>query len=125
MPGWVTSTLVLLLVLEALNTMVWASRLVSAAAAYDVVVLLMVGLRVVVAALQLAAAWLLSSHALPAVTFARIAFILSAVLLVFELGARLSPSSILPGLRLPAIVGYALYAAIAVIILNRSARAEA
>jgi len=65
---------------------------------------------------------LLSARALPAVAFARMAFILSAGLLVLELGARLSPSSVLPGLRLPVVVGYALYAWVAVIVLNRIAR---
>ncbi len=82
MPGWVTTTLTLLLALEALNALLWASRIVSAAAAYDAVVLVMVALRVAVAALQLASARLLSTRALPGVTFARLAVILLAGLLV-------------------------------------------
>ena len=124
MPGWVTTTLALLMALEGLNALLWASRIVSAAAAYDAVVLLMVALRVAVAALQLAGAWLLSTRALPGVAFSRLAFILSAALLVLELGVRLSPSSVLPGLRLPIVLGYALYASVAVVILNRIERSR-
>ena len=124
MLGWVTTTLTLLLALEALNALLWASRIVSAAAAYDAVVLVMVALRVAVAALQLVSARLLSTRALPGVTLSRLAVILSAGLLVLELGVRLSPSSVLPGLRLPIVVGYALYAAAAVVALNRIGRSN-
>ena len=99
-----------LLALEAVNSVSWASRILSAAAAYDVVVLGMVLLRVLVSALQGVSAWLLISHALPAVALARLALISSAVLLVFEVGLRLSPSGLTPGTRLPVIVAYAVYA---------------
>jgi hypothetical protein len=104
------TVLAVLLAVEALNSVLWSARLISAAAAYDVVVLVMVFLRIVVSALQGASAWMLTGGALPAYTFARLAFGLSAILLVFEIGLRLSPSSVQPGLRLPAVTAYALYA---------------
>ena len=116
--------LAVLLALEALNAVLWAARIISAAAVYDVVVLLMVLLRVVVSALQGASAWLLIGGALPAVTFARLAWILSAVLLVFEIGFRLSPSSVQPGLRMPFIAVYALYALSCIRALALIERAE-
>lgn len=102
--------LAVLLGIEALNAVLWASRIVSTAAAQDALVLLMVTLRIIVSAVQAAAAWMLMSRALPAVTFARWAFGASAVLLVFEIGLRLAPSSVQPGLREPLVAAYVLYA---------------
>ena len=114
----------LLLAVEALNSLLWASRILSAAAAYDIVVLGMVGARVVVSALQGASAWMLVTRALPAIPLARLAFVSAAVLLVFEVGMRLSPSSLPPALRLPVVVAYALYAASCAAGLTRLARSE-
>lgn len=116
--------LAVLLAIEALNSVLWAARILSAAPAYDVVVLFMVLLRVAVSALQGVGAWMLTGNALPAFTFARLAFTLAAVLLVFEIGFRLSPSSIQPGLRLPVVVAYVLYAWSCVRALALVERAE-
>jgi hypothetical protein len=118
------TALAVLLAVEALNALLWAARILSAAPAYDAVVLLMVLLRVAVSALQGASAWMLTGGALPAFTFARFAFALPAVLLVFEIGFRLSPSSIQPGLRLPVVVAYILYASSCIRILALIERAE-
>ncbi len=114
----------MLLALEALNALLWSSRILSAAAAYDVVVLGMVIARIVVSALQGASAWMLMSRALPAFTFARLAFGLSAVLLVFEVALRLAPSNLPPGLRLPVVMAYVLYASSCIGALSRLERAE-
>jgi hypothetical protein len=113
-----------LLAIEALNSLLWASKILSAAAAYDVVVLGMVGVRVVVSALQGASAWMLATGALPGIPLARLAFGASAVLLVLELGIRLSPSSLPPALRVPVVVAYGLYAASCVVWLTRLEREE-
>lgn len=123
MPG-LRATLVVLLVLEALNALLWAARIVSAAVVYDTVVLAMVLLRVLVSALQGVSAWLLAGRALPAIALARLAFVLSALLLVFEIGFRLSPSSVQPGLRLPIVAVYAVYALTCIRGLGYLARAE-
>jgi len=101
--------LAVLLAIEALNTLLWSARILSVAAAYDAVVLLMVLLRVVVAAGQGMAAWLLAGREPAAVPLARLAFVASAVLLVLEVGFRLSPSSVPPGLRGPLVAAYCLY----------------
>jgi hypothetical protein len=106
--------LVILLGLEVLNTLLWAARIAAYAGAYDATVLAMVLLRVAVATLQAAAAWMLAGRALPGVLFARWGLASSAILLIPEMGLRLSPSSIPPGARLPAIVVYAVYAAVAI-----------
>jgi hypothetical protein len=116
--------LAVLLAVEALNSVLWAARILSAAPAYDAVVLFMVLLRVAVSTLQGVGAWMLTADALPAFTFARLAFALAAVLLVFEIGFRLSPSSIQPGLRLPVVVAYILYASSCVRVLALVERAE-
>jgi hypothetical protein len=116
--------LAVMLALEALNAVLWAARIVSAAPAYDALVLGMVLLRVAVSALQGASAWMLVGRALPAITFARLAFAASAVLLVLEIGFRFSPSSIQPGLRMPVIVAYILYASSCVRALALLERAE-
>jgi hypothetical protein len=118
------TTLAVLLAVEALNSTLWAARIISAAPAYDAVVLFMVLLRVAVSALQGVSAWMLTGRALPAIAFARPAFALSAVLLVFEIGFRLSPSSIQPGLRLPSVAAYILYALSCIRALALVERAE-
>jgi hypothetical protein len=102
--------LAVLLAVEALNALLWSSRILSAAPAYSAGVLLMVLLRVLAAALQGTAAWLLTGGAPAAVPLARLAFAFSAVLLVGEVGFRLAPSSLPPGLRMPVVVAYGLYA---------------
>ena len=116
--------LAILLVLEVVNAMLWSSRIVSAAATYDAVVLLMVLIRVAVSALQAISAWMLVERAPPALTFATYGFLLSAVLIVFELGFRLSPSNVTPGLRTPVIVAYILYAGAAVGVIRYLQRTE-
>ena len=118
------TTIAILLAFEAVNAALWSARIVSAAAAYDAVVLGMVLLRVLVSALQGVSAWLLAGRALPGLVFARWAFALSAVLMVFELGFRLSPSSVLPGLRIPLIAAYGLYAGMCIGALRYLDRAE-
>jgi hypothetical protein len=97
---------------EAINSLLWASRVASAAVVYDAVVLLLLSLRVAVTAGQGTAAWLLTVGASQGWVLARWAIGSSAILLAAELGARLAPSSLQPGLRLPAVAGYALYAAV-------------
>lgn len=121
------TALAVLLAVEALNSTLWAARIISAAPVYDAVVLLMVLLRVALSGLQGVSAWMLTGGAPPALTFARLAFALSAMLLVFEIGFRLSPSSIQPGLRLPVIAAYILYASScirALALIERSERSQ-
>ena len=67
-------------------------------------------MRIVVTAVQGMAAWLLIGMAPPAVALARLGFVLSAVLLMAEVGFRLAPTSWPPGLRTPVVAAYALYA---------------
>lgn len=98
-------------------------RIISFAAIYDAEVFVVVGLRAVVTAFQAAAAWALWRRLPPGPLFGRWALAASAVLLVFELGLRLSPSSITPGLRWPSVIAYGLYAVLSIVVL-RPARRE-
>lgn len=100
-----------LLAVEAVNAMLWLSGVLTVAGAHGGVVLMMVALRAAVTALQMASAWMLIERTLSAVTFSRLAFSSSAVLLVLEIGFRLSPSSLTPDWRWPIVVAYAIYAA--------------
>ena len=115
---------VILLGLEALNAVLWAGRIVTYFAAYDAAVLVMVLFRAAVTTLQIAAVWMLAGRALAAVLFARWALALSAGLLIFEIGLRMSPSSVPPGLRIPAVVAYAVYAMAAILALGVVRRPE-
>lgn len=109
--------LALALLLEGLGTLLRVAGLVPAAAAYDFATLAIVAVRVLVATVQLAAARLLAYTAPPAVVLARTAFIASPVLLVLEIGFRLAPTSIPPWWRWHVVAGYALYAAVCLVLL--------
>lgn len=103
-----------LLIGEAFLTFSWLSRIGSMVVIYDAQVLVFVGLRTGVAALQVTSALMLYRRAPPAARFAQWSLGLSAVLLLFEVGLRFSPSSIQPGLRAPFLAAYAVYAVVGI-----------
>jgi uncharacterized membrane protein (DUF2068 family) len=105
--------------LEALVAIEGLARFVAVAAAYDGTVWLLAAMRAAVTAIQVAAAWMLWEQRPPAPLFARVAVLSSAVLLTLEVGARLAPSNLAPGTRGPVLVGYWVYAVIAVFVLRR------
>lgn len=106
---------------EVANSVSWISRIVSFAAAYDATVFVMVGLRAAVTALQASAAWQLWGRLPAGRSFGPASLLASAILLMFELGARLAPSSLPPGQRGIVIAGYTAYAVAVSWILRRSA----
>lgn len=108
--------------LEALNNTFWAARIVSVAATYDWMVLGLVVLRIAVTATQFAGAAMLIGRALPAMVFARGAFLASAVLLVIEIGFGFAPTSIPPWLRTPVVLAYVVYAATCIALLTLADR---
>src|SRR5690606_542505 len=110
--------LAVLLALEALNSLAWLARIASFVAAYDATVLSVAALRAVVTAVQLMTASLLVRQAPPALTFARAVFVLSALLLVVELGLGLAPSSVPSWWRWQVVSAYAVYAAAAVAVIS-------
>ncbi len=111
-----------LLVGEVFLTFSWASRVASMVVIYDASVLVFVGLRLAVSALQVSAATLLYRRAPAGPLFARWGVGLSSVLLIFEIGFRLSPSSIQPGLRTVVVAGYAVYAIVVIWLLRPDRR---
>lgn len=107
------------LVYEAIGAAIWAGRIIAFAVIYDAPVLVMVGLRAGVTALQLAAAIMLWWRRPPGVRFAQVALLASTVLIGFEIGAGLAPSSVPPGQRPLRVIAYAAYAAAASWLLQR------
>lgn len=89
------------------------------AAAYDSSVWAMTALRAAVTLGQGMSAVLLSRRAAPARTLGRTVALLSAVVLTLEIGLRLAPSSLPPGVRSPVLVAYWSYAAAVVWVLGR------
>lgn len=116
--------LALLLAFEGLRSLLWVARIASVAAAYDVTVLIVVALRAMVTALQLASAVLLVRGAPPAVALARLSWIVSAALLVCEVGFRLAPTSVPPWLRWQVVAAYVAYAAVCFGLLSIVRRSE-
>ncbi len=108
--------------LEIFLNVPWIGRVLSMAVVYDGTVFLMVALRAAVTALQTSAAWMLWQRLPAGPRFGQAAFVSSAVLMYLELGLRLSPSSVTPGLRWPLVVGYAIYALVVVVLLRAAGK---
>lgn len=109
------------LVVDGLLSALWVARLVPVVAAYDPLVLLLILARGLVSALLITAGSMLFRAAPPGPLFARSAVLTSALLLTLEIGFRLSPSSLFPSYRWPAVAGYWAYAgAIALSLRSRS-----
>jgi hypothetical protein len=106
------------LMFEAFRSVSWIARILSLAAIYDAPVFVMVALRGAVTALQAVAGLRLWQQAPVGGRLAELGFLSSAVLLVFEVGFVLAPSSIFPDLRWYVVGGYALYAVVATLVLR-------
>lgn len=107
------------LFVEGTLTVAWLTSLLSTIGIYDATTQLVIGARGVVGTLQLTSAWLLMAGRLPARVFATWAFALSAILIVLELGARLSPSNLDPAFRWPVVAIYGVYALTMIWLLTR------
>ena len=114
----------LALLIEAALTALWVTGLLSTLSVYDARTLAVIGARGFVGTLQLTSAWLLLAGRLPARTFAVAAFALSAILIVAELGARLSPSNLDPTFRWPIVALYSVYATTMIWLLTRGRGAK-
>ena len=110
----------ILLCAEALLTGTWVASHLTTAAVYPWATVAIILVRGLVGAVQFAAGWMLMGRHSAGVLFGQWAFGTSAVLLVLELGAGLSPSSLFPTFRVPVIVGYAAYALVAIAVLRRT-----
>ena len=111
-----------LLIGESLWTALWLTQRMGTLAVYDSLTLTLLGARAVTAMAQFVAGWWLQREHPPARTLATAALAASALLFVFELGFRLSPTSVVPGWEWIYVTAYAIYAGAAILILRRSRR---
>ena len=116
-----TRTLSLLLLLEALNTVLWIAGLLESLPTRGPLVLSLLGLRAATGALQMVGGALLVGRRPPGPGLATIALLASAVLTTCEIGLRMAPSNLDPTFRWWVVWGYWIYAAAAIILL-RAAR---
>ena len=127
-PGWIPIIVLRLiaacLFVEGTLTVLWLTSLLSTLSVYDARTLVVIGARGFVGTLQLTSAWMLLGGRLPARTFAVAAFALSAILIVAELGARLSPSNLDPTFRWPIVALYSVYATTMIWLLTRGRGAK-
>jgi hypothetical protein len=107
---------------EAVLNGLWLAGKAGRLAMYDPIVWVMLASRGAVTVLQLSAAVMLSRNAPAAVSFARAGWLLSALLVTLEHGARLSPSSLFPVYRWPVVAVYWCYALVLVALLQQAGR---
>ena len=109
-----------LLIGESLWTAMWLTQRLGTLAVYDNVARSVLLARALVAMALFVAGWWLQRGIPPARTLATIALASSAVLLIFELGFRLSPTSVVPGWEWIYVSAYGLYAISAAWLIRRS-----
>lgn len=100
----------LLLIVEGLSTGLWIAKLVPMLSAFDAPVLTLMIVRGLVGAMQLAGGVFLLGHRPAAAMLSRWALIASATLTTLEIGARMAPGNLGPGLRWPLVGAYWCYA---------------
>ena len=100
------------LVVEIVLAISWLAGLLPMLPAYGWMTLAMIGLRVGATALQMAAVSSLTQHTTAAPRLAAAAFLVSALLLTLELGARLTPTNVFPSHRWPIVSAYWVYASL-------------
>ena len=114
----------LLLIAEGASSGYWITTLVPRFGGFDAIVDVVLALRALVAAAQVAGGIALRARRPVATPLAQSALIASAVLMVFEVGARIAPSNLTPSLRVPVVAAYAIYAAFAAWALQRARRRD-
>ena len=108
-----------LLIGESLWTAMWLAQRLGMLAVYDNTARSLLLLRVLVTMAQFVAGWWLQREIPPARTLASTALVSSAVLLVFELGLRLAPTSVVPRWEWIYVGAYGAYALVAMTVLWR------
>jgi hypothetical protein len=100
----------LLLIVEGVSTGLWIARLVPRLSAFDALVVVLMVVRGLIGAMQLAGGVFLMGRRPAAVTLSQWALIASATLTTFEIGERMAPSNLVPTLRWPLVGAYWIYA---------------
>jgi hypothetical protein len=116
---WLRALVAIGLAIEVLRQASWLSRIVSLLAIYDAVVWAMIGARALVTALQAAAVLAIWQRAPAGPVLGQWALVVSAGLIVLEVGLGLTPSSVTPGLRWPWVGAYAVYAGLSIVLLRQ------
>jgi hypothetical protein len=103
----------LLLIVEGLSTGLWIARVVPMLGGFGLAALLLAVLRCFVGAMQLVGGIFLIGGRRSAVSLSRTALIASAIVTTFEIGERITPNNLMPGLRWPLVIAYWIYALLA------------
>jgi hypothetical protein len=107
-----------ILILEGLSSAVRFLTRVSVFGVYPPVTLAFIGARLLVAAQQFAAGWMVLGRRPFGPTFARWVLVQSALLHTLTLGFGLAPTSIFPAYRWWAVGAYWIYALLGVVIFR-------
>jgi hypothetical protein len=103
-----------LLILEAVQSALWITRLLPSLAVRDRTTIALVVLRAAISALQMVAGVQLRANRMSAAPLARATLLASAALIPFEIGWRLAPTNLDPTYRWWVVGAYLVYAAAAV-----------
>lgn len=110
MTRWSRGLLAFLLIAEALSTAFWIAGIVPKLASHDALVVAMVVARGFVGALQLGSGSFLLAGRPSEPVLAQLALLLSAILVMLELGFAFTPTSLDPMFRWPTVLVYWIYA---------------
>lgn len=100
------------LILEGLSAALGVAGRLPMLPVYPIPVLLMIGARGLIGAMEAMSGWLLLDRRPVAVPMARLAILLSAVHITLGVGFGLAPTNLDPAFRTPFVVGYWIFAAL-------------
>jgi hypothetical protein len=111
-----------LLTLEGLSSALRAVIRLPALMVYPPLTISFLAARFIVAVQQFGAGWMVIGGRPPGPSFARVALAQSAVLVTFELGFGLAPTSLFPAYRWWAVGVYWIYALIGILVFRPERR---
>jgi hypothetical protein len=109
-----------LLILEAMLAAFHFANLLSFLAVHDGIALALIVARVLLAALQFSAGWMIASRRSQGYSLGPWALAAGALLTPLDVGLNLAPTLVEQWWRTEVTIGYALYAAVGIWILRRS-----
>jgi hypothetical protein len=120
----VTRLVALLLIAEGAASGYWIATLLPRLRGLETAVDVLVALRALIAAAEVAAGIALRARRPAGVLLTRSALASSAVLMIFETGWAMAPSDLTPSLRWPIVGGYIAYALLASWLVGRKPRSS-
>jgi len=100
------------LILEGLSAALGVAGRLPMLPVYPIPVLLMIGARGLIGAMEAMSGWLVLDQRPAAVPLARLAILLSAVHITLGVGFSLGPTNLDPAFRTPFVIGYWVFAAL-------------